>query len=98
MCDFTTIKQELDEVWHDLFDYNHYEVLTTHGWKETWIISVHIGKIIMIEVANPEYPTWLVPDKEGARQVAPLVLYGIDEASKYLRRSTKDEEASIDHL
>ncbi len=82
-----TIAQKLEDIRHALFDHNHYEVLTIHGWQETQLISVNIGKSITIEVVNPDYLKWLKSDKEGAQPTA-LVLYGVDEISRYLRKST----------
>lgn len=85
-----TIAQKLEDLRHRLFDHNHYEVLTIHGWQETQLISVNIGGSITIEIENPEYLKWLESDKESIQlQPAPLVLYGIDEISRYLRFSTK---------
>lgn len=90
-----TIRQKLEDLRHYLFDHNYYEVLyevlTIQGWQETQLISVNIGGSITIEVVNPDYLKWLEEDKEGAQPTS-LVLYGIDEISQYLRKSTVQEQ------
>jgi hypothetical protein len=84
-----TIAQKLEDIRRALFDHNYYEIMTIHGWQETQLISVTIGGSIKMEVVNPDYLKWLASDKQGA-QPASLVLYGIDDISRYLRKSWKE--------